>query len=613
MKHRVFTFTFLLVSFSMFSQVDAPFYYMDFNQWWSEDANGCPGIDPIVGCEFYDWGEEMAHGNRISLTEIDPDSFGKSLKIRVQGGDHINVGGDTSKTRSEIAMHWGEHILYNNMARYYSYDMFIPNNSQFIESAGEWYNIFQWNCKQDRPGLCSDMRPPLLVQYVMPDGSEMDNKRDLKIRMGTYYGSSCTTNCGNDPHFNSSRTFIIKDAIELGVWNHMVFHIKWSYDEDDAFLKMNINNRHVVLDKVENGPCQGTTELRLGNPGEAPYSMDGVPLLYVDANAPNKHNPRQQDLIQNRLKIGHYRKGYSTDNRYFIDNFRITHAFPPAQFKNELIPWDCNVTLKDRDSYVLDAYELDPTNLYLFQFYDGVDYEYAGNSDDPQVDLLNQPWAKANKTYEVKVRSQNDLNNGWNGFPYGDMCTVTTPRHTQLEDEYCYNYNLTQTKVYCDPIIGATLYKFRIKKGGITYWHNTTNNWIDFADRHWFQQNVYYQVQVRAFTPEYPDGFGYGDQCNVRFIGMQPGGSNGDNAEDVLSASADYIQVFPNPSSGIVNVMSSEEGSTIQKISVLNSSGRLMATSDNGSSVDISHLPKGVYFLNVVINDENVFKRVVKE
>lgn len=611
MKLKTLTFL-LFIGFTTLAQVDAPFYYMDFNQWYDEDANGCPYIDPIVGCEFYDWDQEFAHGNRISLTEIDP-AFGKSLKIRVEGGDHINVNGDTSKSRSEIALNWGEHILYNNMTRYYSYDLFIPNNGQFIESTGDWYNIFQWNCKQDRESLCSEIRPPILVEYVMPEAGETDNLRDLKIRIGTQYGSSCTNACSNDPNFKSSKTFIIKDAIELGKWNHMVFQINWSSKWWEAFMKMNINNQHVVYDdKDESEPCQGSRQLRLGNSGEAPYKMDGVPLLYVDNNAPNKYQPRQQDLIQNRLKIGHYRKGFNTNNRYFIDNFRVTHAFPPAQFENELIPWDCNVTLKERDSYKLNAYELDPTNLYLFQFYDGVDYEYAG-STTPEVDLLNQSWAKANKSYEVKVRSQNDLDNAWQGFPYGDMCTVTTPKLTQLADDYCNNYNLYGTKVYCDPILGATNYKFRIMQGGNTYWKDSTENWMDFNDLFGFQYGQTYQVQIRAFTNEYPSGFSYGNSCNVKFIYTGFSGSsqgNGNNATGPIDGN--YIQVSPNPSNGIVNIRSLKPDSTIQEISVFNVNGQLLISSEFSDRIDISLLPKGVYFMNINIDDLSVIKRVIK-
>ena len=58
---KVFILLFLTCSYSFFAQVDAPFYYMDFNQWHAEDANGCPQIDPIVGCEFYDWSEELGN------------------------------------------------------------------------------------------------------------------------------------------------------------------------------------------------------------------------------------------------------------------------------------------------------------------------------------------------------------------------------------------------------------------------------------------------------------------------------------------------------------------------------------------------------------------------
>ena len=185
MKYKsILVIVFLLIGKLTFSQVDAPYYYVDFNQWHDEDNTGCLPIS----CEFYDWNQQMTHTDRISLTEIDP-YFGKSLKIRVEPQD-LNICTDC--TRTEIFLHQDKHVIRNNMARYYSYDLFIPDNDQFPESNPSnngGYNILQF-IENTENSHCGIGQSPILLQYVMPSTPPSPNnkKRDLRVYMGTWYG-----------------------------------------------------------------------------------------------------------------------------------------------------------------------------------------------------------------------------------------------------------------------------------------------------------------------------------------------------------------------------------------------------------------------------------------
>ncbi len=72
--------------------------------------------------------------------------------------------------------------------------------------------------------------------------------------------------------------------------------------------------------------------------------------------------------------------------------------------------------------------------------------------------------------------------------------------------------------------------------------------------------------------------------------------------------SENNLNVFPNPTEGLINIKAmNNEGLIIEEITVLNALGQPvlnkigLATQDQ-QQVDISHLPKGLYFLNILSN-----------
>ena len=77
----------------------------------------------------------------------------------------------------------------------------------------------------------------------------------------------------------------------------------------------------------------------------------------------------------------------------------------------------------------------------------------------------------------------------------------------------------------------------------------------------------------------------------------------------IEGAVANEISVFPNPTTGIVNIAA--EGLT--NVSVYDVTGREVMSLGAESTIDISELEAGVYFVNVATENGSAMKRIVKE
>jgi len=75
--------------------------------------------------------------------------------------------------------------------------------------------------------------------------------------------------------------------------------------------------------------------------------------------------------------------------------------------------------------------------------------------------------------------------------------------------------------------------------------------------------------------------------------------------------------VFPNPLSGSVLTLESERKKDLQKITVLNSTGKsfnfIVNETTKGYKIDIGDIPKGLYFISVYFNDEAKKYKILKE
>jgi len=69
-----------------------------------------------------------------------------------------------------------------------------------------------------------------------------------------------------------------------------------------------------------------------------------------------------------------------------------------------------------------------------------------------------------------------------------------------------------------------------------------------------------------------------------------------------------HIIIYPNPTQDYVKI---ESEFTIDDIDLYDAYGRFILNSTNGS-IDLSKLTKGVYFLHINVNGENITKEIIK-
>ncbi|HPL03601.1 MAG TPA: T9SS type A sorting domain-containing protein [Bacteroidales bacterium] len=82
------------------------------------------------------------------------------------------------------------------------------------------------------------------------------------------------------------------------------------------------------------------------------------------------------------------------------------------------------------------------------------------------------------------------------------------------------------------------------------------------------------------------------------------------NTEDFNIAE---IQIFPNPATSILNIVSEEN---IESIEILNISGQVVnykTVSNNIAKVDISALSSGIYFAKIYLSDNILVNKFVVE
>jgi hypothetical protein len=83
------------------------------------------------------------------------------------------------------------------------------------------------------------------------------------------------------------------------------------------------------------------------------------------------------------------------------------------------------------------------------------------------------------------------------------------------------------------------------------------------------------------------------------------------SSTDVNAVSpAPSLQVYPNPAKGEVFIQSEQP---IEKIEILDMSGRIVVSTSSTTAVNISHLPKGVYLVKIFIDGQSVTKKIIKE
>lgn len=547
---RLFICCFLLVSGIGFSQYLRIPYYEPFENPFFSDS----------------WQIQQKENGRVTLEKID-ESHSNSLNISVKGNDHPSMAVKTDgRTRTEIALL--NHPIENNDEYFYSWDLLIPENQDFTKQPASaddnYYVIMQWHeAGEGIPTYClngNDIRKvrafPVSLRLV-PDSLGQDSKMNLHLKYGTTYGPGNSSNdgdiCLQDPHSRGYREYIIKKAIKIGEWNHIVTQIKWSIDGDSAYILMWINDLPIINDNsIEQYRRKGRNpDLYQGNENTQASKLGGVPLLYT------RVENGIEIVEQNYQKLGHYRKNYYSDNIILIDNYRITNEYPPKPYTTSLTDIFCNKEIIAQENYLLETYEISPADNYLFRFED--DLTQISNevtSYNHFLDLMEKNWIQAGKTYDVNVRALNDLNNR-RGFEFGKSCKITTPAETRLFDIYS-GKNLSSPyivkkneNIYSYPLPGATDYLFRVtdvQDSTKIIWipgNGKNINSLNLSKVSGIKENATYQISVKAARMEKgKDVYSHLNTGELDFIMVKKPGRNLDKKVKIKpSSSTDFFHI----------------------------------------------------------------------
>ncbi len=112
-------------------------------------------------------------------------------------------------------------------------------------------------------------------------------------------------------------------------------------------------------------------------------------------------------------------------------------------------------------------------------------------------------------------------------------------------------------------------------------------------------------VTIRQKTGGSVDGPGFELNWNCNLVGI----SEFNNGSD------DYV-VYPNPTSNIINIKSTTENNlNITEILLINTMGQVviqkqLKSTNNFLQINVEHLPKGIYFLNIRTNKDAVIKKI---
>ncbi len=97
---------------------------------------------------------------------------------------------------------------------------------------------------------------------------------------------------------------------------------------------------------------------------------------------------------------------------------------------------------------------------------------------------------------------------------------------------------------------------------------------------------------------------------------LKSGKENNQTVETISNEAFNNISVYPNPVSEIINI-TDISGSGINKIEIYNSNGVFINCEiDNSSlpiSINVSAIPKGLYFIQIQIDKDYFTKKIIKQ
>ncbi len=579
MRNILLLLNILLITFSVFSQMPIPYHeafedetfyntnppkYMDIagpNYLDGPDAN--PGLYQTVinDAKNYSW-------------EISPNylNSSNSLKLTVHEADkpHIGTIPINGRSRAEFSV---KSRSYDNDIHYYSFNFYVPVNSEFTEENSGWNMISQ----------ILGSNKILEIDYVHNPSLSNNVKRDLFILIHGLDG-------------NKHSRIHVDSVIQKGQWNEIILQIQWKNDNignpnDNGRLGIWYNRHPVTINSEPTEDPDGPMNYNciLGHTSQSPYL---IPFKNINSSNFTDYN----------FKIGHYRGDQVNTNSIYFDDLRFDTEFPPEKGTTKIREKYCNTTLTHENS-ILKIFKVEEAVEYVAEFeYSGIK-TYAGMGTSTQLYLNYVNSLEAGKVYNVKVRPS-----GVENSSYGESCEILIPNRTKLKDEFCNEtVSVSNNTIGIYQIRGATEYVAEFERNGIkTYAGMGNSTFLDLDNVNSLQIGETYNVRIRA-KGVYNSG--YGESCSIT---LSP--SYFKTVDKSINISNDKSKIYPNPFRNEITIQGIDGDYTYR---LIDSNGNTLESGNQSFNsklnfVDIQ-LQSGVYYLEIKSENANKTYKLLKE
>ncbi len=585
--------------FSLNAQVNTPFYE-DFNNGFSFVVLDTFGLQ-IAGRndlydqgfvedstnprswrdEYFDWLNDTVNGAKGYSIDFGEEGNNKYLKLTVNKGDMPPNGNGNERAETTIGTKFQE-----GETTFFSYKFRIPIDDTFTDVDGHWLMI----------GQLIGGAKSFSVEYVSDTSLNNNEKRNLFLPL-------------YDTNQKRRGNIHIKNAVKKGVWHEIILKVKASkdnifdniqdisdYNTDNGYLSIWIDKKPITLEKLtfDNTNRKFSYECKIG-------TVNDIEAKFMHSTIRGNETSR----ILN-VKFGQYRKAIDISNTIHFDDLKITEIFPNnrTKLKNEY----CDVVVP-LDNNKLEIYEILGAIEYVAQFESNGEINYVGMGNSTEINLDYINFLVAGKTYNVRIHAKGVINSG-----YGESCAITIPSKTKLKSEYCdVEVPFENNKLEIYEIHGATEYVAQFESNGqVNYVGMGNSTTLNLNYVNFLENGRTYNVRIRAKGVINSE---YGESCFVSENNIFNGKEYLTPNKKTLGMTnlPNYQKViYPNPFNNILN-LDFQNNFIYAELYDTNGNSILHITFENSTSVDLSKLSVGVYFLKTTnMNNEVIIHKLVK-
>ncbi len=491
-------------------------------------STDCPDEQRVIDAKGYSW-------DTFSF-----DSINKALKLTARNTNHPCLA-DFPKDRTELTYNLP---TMNNRPIFIQWDLFVPNNDQFIDEEVEGprqHIIFQlktnhYNPEENFKAYENRYSTPMLVMEYLDRNDSLDLCRDLKVLM-----QSPNLLHHTDKHspaaIQKSRKLLrqrmtIQNGIKKGEWNQILFKFylsrkdletdsimkDQSIEDEAGYYQIWINGKPVVVD-LEDPKTNlkwRTYYSNLAIVYEAPTKIYSANIFSDDSSQPLPTGIPQAT----NLHFGLYRSGYTKVQTMYIDNIKVTKSYSPTDLATELTLDYCDRAV-NVSNQIIECIPVFGATNYSYEFENNGVCNVV-NSNTNSIVLLDYSFLSPATKYNVRVKTKGVLNGREFDHHYGDICSITTPFQTKLRSKDFNNLGSQEFngKIGCLKILKANKYVFRFRRHGEPIIYGTSKNtFIEPSSIKGLKMNKKYTVDVKAIrTNNEAFNFDFGESCNITFV-----------------------------------------------------------------------------------------------